>query len=186
MTIRQRTAEDLPRLVQVLTDQQAVSGYPIRWPLPFPTEEFLVRVGELDAWVAVDGGEVVGHVSVLRPRDGWECEGWTAATGEPAGRLAAVSVLFVDSARGARGIGSRLLETAVTRIRELGMLPVLDVVQEHSVAADLYRRRGWQVVGEVRPPWLPPARLPVLLMTLPDTEPDPGGSDDPGSDRAHG
>lgn len=166
VTVRARRPGDVPRLVELLGAQQAGSGYPVRWPLPFPVEEFLVREGELGAWVAVVGGEVVGHVSVLRPRAGWEAEGWVAGTGEPVERLAAVAVLFVDPAAGGRGVGTVLLGRAVSYIREVGRVPVLDVVQEHSVAADLYRRRGWRVVGEARPPWLPRDRRPVLLMTL--------------------
>ncbi len=167
VTVRARQAEDLPRLVEVLEAQQPSSGYPVRWPLPMPVEEFVVRAGELGAWVALADGLVVGHASLLHPRAGWESEGWTAGTGLAVDRLAAVSVLFVDPAFGGQGIGTRLLDIAVARARARGRLPVLDVVQEHSIAADLYRRRGWQVVAEVRPPWLPKDRLPVLMMMLP-------------------
>ena len=103
--------------MQVLADQQAGSGYPTRWPLPFPVEQFLVRAGELDAWVAVDGGEVVGHVSVLRPRAGWESDGWAAGTGLAPGLLAAVGVLFVDPAVAARGPARRLPAPASLRRR---------------------------------------------------------------------
>ncbi len=166
VVIRARAECDLPHLVRVLGGQQAGSGYPVRWPLPFPVEEFLVRPGELGAWVAVTGGAVVGHVSLLHPRPGWESDGWVAGTGHLADRLAAVSVLFVDPDVGGCGIGGALLDTCVGRARELGRIPVLDVVQEHSVAAGFYARRGWRVVGEARPPWLPPDREPVLLMAL--------------------
>lgn len=166
MAVRARRPADLPALVDLLGAQQAGSGYPVRWPLPFPVEEFLVRPGELGAWVAVAGDRVVGHVSVLHPREGWEAEGWLAGTGLGPERLAAVSVLFVDPTVAGRGIGTRLLDTAVDRARALDRTPVLDVVQEHSIAADLYRRRGWRVIGEARPPWLPPDRRPVLLMSL--------------------
>ena len=92
----------------------------------------------------------------------------TGTTGRPASALAAVGVLFVDPAVTGRGIGSTLLATAVARARELGRTPVLDVVSENSRALALYQRRGWQVVGEARPPWLPADRHPLLLMALPD------------------
>ena len=167
VTVRARRPEDLPRLVEVLAAQQPSSGYPVRWPLPMPVEEFVVRPGEIRAWVSTSTDLVVGHVSLLRPRPGWEAEAWTVGTALSADRLAAVSVLFVDPAQRERGIGSRLLDTAVAHARGLGLSPVLDVVQEHSVAADLYRRRGWEVVAEVRPPWLPEDRRPVLMMMLP-------------------
>ena len=47
--IRRRRHEDLPALVEVLAAQQPTSRYPMRWPLPFPIEQFVVRDGELAA-----------------------------------------------------------------------------------------------------------------------------------------
>lgn len=167
VTLRERRADDLPRLEAVLAAQQPLTGYPVRWPLPFPVTEFLARSGELGAWVAELEGRVVGHVSLVHPRAGWEADGWVAGTGRPASALAAVSVLFVDPAAGRRGVGSALLARAVERARALGRHPVLDVVQENAAAVLLYRARGWRVVGEARPPWLPEDREPVLLMALP-------------------
>ncbi len=167
VTVRPRAAEDVTHLVRLLGEQQAGSGYPVRWPLPFPTEDFVVRSTELAAWVAVVDGEVVGHVSLLALGPGWDTDAWVAATGEEPAAMAAVGVLFVDPARAGLGIGSRLLATAVERARTLGRLPVLDVVQETPRAVELYRRHGWQEVGRVRPPWLPEGRLPLLLMALP-------------------
>ena len=164
--VRPRDPADLPALVTILATQQQASGYPVRWPLPFPAEDFVARSGELGAWVAEVDGDLAGHVAVLEPGDGWETEAFVAGTGLEPDRLAAVSALFVDPDVRGRGLGSRLLDVAVERIRALGRVPVLDVVQEHSVAADLYRRRGWRVVGEVRPHWLPADRAPVLVMTL--------------------
>jgi hypothetical protein len=38
--------------VTLLGEQQPVTAYPLRWPLPFPVEQFLVRETEEDAWVA--------------------------------------------------------------------------------------------------------------------------------------
>ncbi|MGL4176230.1 MAG: GNAT family N-acetyltransferase [Dermatophilaceae bacterium] len=167
-TIRDRTASDLPELVRLLGDQQAGSGYPMRWPLPFPVEDFLVRPGELGAWVAADdAGAVVGHVSVLDPRPGWDTDAWVAATGMRVDHLAAVSVLVVDRASAGRGIGRALLGRAVDHARDLGRTPVLDVAGDATRAVELYRRHGWQVVGEVVPPWLPHGRHPLLLMALP-------------------
>ncbi len=131
--LRPREERDLPPLVALLGLQQAGSGYPVRWPLPFPVEDFLVRPGELGAWVATDADRVVGHVSLLQPREGWEADGWGAGTGLPPERLAAVSVLFVDPRLGRRGIGTALLDRAVAAARHLGRVPVLDVVQENAV-----------------------------------------------------
>lgn len=172
VTVRPRRAADVPRVVHLLGEQQAGSGYPHRWPLPYPAEEFVVRRSELAAWVAVDVDEVVGHVALLDPRPGWETDAWTAATGLPPDRMAAVGVLFVDPSRAGRGAGSTLLRTAVAHARVLRRTPVLDVVPESTRAVELYRRHGWQEVGQVRPPWLAAGRLPLLLMALPEDEPD--------------
>src|SRR6476620_4589134 len=59
--IRARTPDDLPALAEVLAAQQPYSGYPQRWTLPFPAEDFIRRDGEDAAWVADLDAEVVGH-----------------------------------------------------------------------------------------------------------------------------
>jgi GNAT superfamily N-acetyltransferase len=168
VALRERRPDDLPRLVEVLTAQQADSGYPVRWPLPFPVEDFVVRAGELGAWVAEIEGVVAGHVALLHPASGWEADAFAEAMDLSAERMATMSTLFVDAQRRGAGIGTRLIDVAVAHARALGRVPVLDVVQEHSPAAALYRRRGWRVVGQARPHWLPADREPVLLMTLDD------------------
>ena len=115
MTVRPRAAADLPALVAVLEAQRPASGYPVRWPLPFPAEEFIARRTELAAWVALDGDDVVGHVALLDVAPGWEADGWGAGTGRPASALAAVAVLFVDPDASGRGVGSALLAATALR-----------------------------------------------------------------------
>jgi len=51
-SIRPRRDDDVAVLADLLIEQQPVSRYPYRWPLPFPVEDFLVRDGEQAAWVA--------------------------------------------------------------------------------------------------------------------------------------
>jgi len=122
VTVRERIPADLPVLAEVLEEQQPHTGYPQRWPLPSPVEEFLTRPGELGAWVATldDDPAPVGHVSVTTPGSGPEVDGWVAAVGRPAEELAAVSVLFVDHRVSGRGVGGALLDAAVAFIRESG------------------------------------------------------------------
>jgi ribosomal protein S18 acetylase RimI-like enzyme len=167
VSIRPRRPQDLAPLAEVLAAQRPHSGYPQRWPLPFPVEEFLQRAAELAAWVAELDGVVVGHVAATAVQPGDMATGWSAGTGRPLTELAEVSVLFVDHGAAGNGVGSALLSTAVDFIRSRGQHPVLDVVQETQKAVALYRRRGWEVVGETRPWWLPDDHLPVLLMVLP-------------------
>ena len=168
VTIRPRRPEDLAPLADVLAQQQSHTGYPQRWPLPFPVQEFLHRPAQLQAWVAELDGVVVGHVAVAAVQPGDMATAWSAGTGRPLDGLAEVSVLFVDHRTAGRGVGSALLGTAVDFIRGTGRTPVLDVVQETENAVRLYERGGWRVVGQTRPPWLPDDHRPVLLMVLPD------------------
>ncbi|WP_406830765.1 GNAT family N-acetyltransferase [Pedococcus sp. KACC 23699] len=167
VSIRPRRPEDLPVLARVLAEQRPHSNYPQRWPLPMPVEEFLHRPAQLEAWVAEIDGVVVGHVAVAAVQPGDMAAGWSAGTGRPMSELAEVSVLFVDHATSGHGVGAALLGTAVGFIRDSGWTPVLDVVQETTRAVRLYERKGWVVVGETRPPWLPEDHRPVLLMVLP-------------------
>ena len=168
VVVRERTGADVPALATVLADQQPHSGYPQNWPLPYPVESFIARADEDAAWVAELHGRVVGHVAVSRVEPGLEADLWTAGAGRPREELAAVAVLFVDHTMVGRGVGKALLARAVAAIRGSGRTPVLDVVQETASAVELYRRTGWQVVGEGRPRWLPDDHLPVLFMVLPD------------------
>jgi ribosomal protein S18 acetylase RimI-like enzyme len=176
LLVRPRRADDLTALADVLSAQQPHSGYPQRWPLPWPVEQFLTRSHELGAWVAEVDDRVVGHVAVTGVDPSEEAEGWSRATGRPLDELATVAVLFVDHTLTGRGVGSALLTVAVEHIRSLGRVPVLDVVQESPEAVRLYERHGWQVVGEARPVWLPDHLLPVLLMVLPDAASAEGAS----------
>jgi GNAT superfamily N-acetyltransferase len=168
VVVRDRTGADIAALARVLADQQPHSGYPQNWPLPYPVESFIARADEDAAWVAELEGRVVGHVAVSRVQPGLEADLWTVGAGRPREELAAVAVLFVDHTMVGKGVGKALLARAVTAIRESGRTPVLDVVQETASAVELYRRSGWQVVGEGRPWWLPDDHLPVLFMVLPD------------------
>jgi GNAT superfamily N-acetyltransferase len=172
--IRSRVPADLPALAAVLAEQQPHSGYPQRWPLPFPVEEFIARSSEESAWVAEVAGRPVGHVAVSRVEPGLEGGIWSVGAARPVDELAAVSVLFVDHRLARQGVGSALLAKVVEAIRAKGRMPVLDVVQETTSAVELYRRRGWQVVGEGRPWWLPADHRPVLFMVLP-----PDGATEP-------
>ncbi|WP_211357211.1 GNAT family N-acetyltransferase [Nocardioides rubriscoriae] len=162
--VRERRPDDLPVLCDLLAAQQAESSYPVRWPLPFPVHDFLVRPGELKAWVVEVDGEVAGHVTAASVDEALApvFEGATGAHGHHM-----VSVLFTGAAARGRGLGGLLLDTAVAWIRERGHVPVLDVVPVHAPALALYRSRGWVEVGSWRFPWLAPELPDVALMALP-------------------
>jgi GNAT superfamily N-acetyltransferase len=163
VVIRERRDEDIPALATALAEQQAATQYPVRWPLPFPVERFLVRPDEERAWVAEVDDRVVGHVAVyalagdLRPH-------FVEAIGTD--QLAELAVLFVAGDVIGTGVGGRLHDTAVDWIIASGRQPVLDVVPVHARAVEVYRHRGWRVVGEVRPVWLAEDFPTLVLMTL--------------------
>lgn len=163
LTIRERRADDLPRLVELLVEQQPTSTYPIRWPLPFPVEEFLVRPSERRAWVAESDGDLVGHVTVTDP--GELTARFAAGTG--ATSFGMISVLFTGLASRGLGAGGSLLDTAVAWVQERAEVPVLDVIPTHGTALQVYRERGWVEVGRERFAWLSPDLPDVLLMALP-------------------
>ncbi|MCW2817533.1 MAG: hypothetical protein JWR42_320 [Marmoricola sp.] len=164
MVVRPRRPDDLPVLVELLGAQQAVTEYPLRWPLPFPVEQFLVRTGERAAWVVEVGGEVAGHVAVSAPEPDDELsEAVRAMLGHA--DFALVTVLFVGLGHGGRGLGSLLLDTATDWIHAQGRAPVLDVVPTHDRAVGLYLARGWREIGRLRLPWLTPDRPDLLVMT---------------------
>ena len=162
-TVRPRRAADLPALVTLLAEQQPRTAYPLRWPLPFPVEDFLVRPSEEAAWVVEVDGSVAGHVAVMTPDDELGPR-FVDLLGTD--RLALVSVLFVGLGHGGHGLGGLLLDTAVAAIRESGRLPALDVVPTHARAVGLYRSRGWREAGQLRPSWLAPDRPALLVMAL--------------------
>ena len=94
---------------------------------------------------------------------------WSAGSGRPVEELAAVSVLVVDHEHTGLGIGSRLMDTCEAHVRDLGRHPVLEVVGgAHGRAVSLYLVRGWRVLGDVKPHWLPEGEGPVHIMDLPD------------------
>jgi len=163
LVVRERRDDDVPVLAVVLAEQQSTSRYPVRWPLPIPVEDFLVRPGEERAWVAEVDGRVVGHVAVYT-LDGNLREPFVTAIGSE--DLAELAVLFVAADVIGTGIGGRLHDTAVDWIVATGRQPVLDVVPVHDRAVEVYRHRGWEVVGEVRPVWLAEDFPTLTLMTL--------------------
>jgi GNAT superfamily N-acetyltransferase len=141
--IRSRTEDDLERLVRALAMVAAEDGYPTRWPRdPVGWIRSKALIG---AWVAADGGEVVGHVNLRWPGDQMPVRMWRAA-GEP-GECALISRLFVVPPARRSGLGRALLDVACARAVELDRRPVLDVVDDNRAAVAMYRRLGWTDLG---------------------------------------
>lgn len=139
VTVRTRTADDLPELVVIgrRTHQQdrypwrdhgAALGHFLTGPQP-----------ALGAWVAEHDGRVVGQAVLAEPTPGW-----AAAGGLPAD-VVAISRLLVDPDVRRSGAATALLATAVAagRPRPVG----LDVVLANPGPVCFYERLGWTRTG---------------------------------------
>ncbi len=170
VVVRPRVPSDVPSVCELLMRQQPLTRYPYRNPLPFPVEQFVVRDGELAAWVAEDEGpqgRLLGHVSLCEVGEHHLGPRWAEAVGRPVGGLATVSVLVVDPEATGRGIARSLLDACEEHARGLDRVPVLEVLSLQARAAGVYRSRGWREIGEDDPDWLPPGTgLRVTLMVL--------------------
>jgi GNAT superfamily N-acetyltransferase len=86
--------------------------------------------------------------------------------GEPAGSVSVgngfLRTLYVLPAHQGRGVGSRLHDYALERLRALGEDEAkLWTLEENHVARRFYERRGWQLSGETRVVEFPPHPLDV-------------------------
>ncbi len=110
---------------------------------------FLSSDDQIEAWVVVDDGEIVGQVA-LHDRTGPAAMDMAARAADvDQSSLAAVARLVVDPAQHRRGIGRLLLDTAMNEAHRLKRWPMLDVVQHHEKAIAMYEAAGWELLGEV-------------------------------------
>ncbi len=145
MVIRSRAADDLDAVVDALSRVAHADGYPSRWPED--PASWLRTDNLLGAWVADQGGEILGHV-VLRPaRNQLPVRLWCSRSGEDPDSCAVLSRLFVAPHARRLGIGGALVEAAWDRARDMNLRPVLDVAEANQDAIKLYRRLGWTQIG---------------------------------------
>jgi ribosomal protein S18 acetylase RimI-like enzyme len=113
-------------------------------PPPDPDRPFLGRFGTDNVLVAVDGEELVGSL-VLGP--------WSPL--ESSRHVAEVNGIAVDPDRQGEGIGARLLDAAIARVRERGKRRlVLRVLSTNAGARRLYERHGFELQGGHREAFL--------------------------------
>jgi GNAT superfamily N-acetyltransferase len=134
------------------------SGYPSRWP--DDPGGWLTPRTMVSAWVAEHGGEIAGHVALVR---GLNVECLLRATGLPVETLGGVVRLYVDPGFQRLGLARALLDTAASAADDHGLKPVLDVVADSAPAVALYERAGWQLVGTQPATWTDPdGSVPVI------------------------
>jgi GNAT superfamily N-acetyltransferase len=145
--IRPRTSGDFAQLRALAAHVHATDGYPVYVP-GGDLLRFLTEPRSLAAWVAEEGGRLVGHVAVNSESNQFVMKAVREAGIE--GDLAVVARLLVDPGARRQGIGMQLLAQARTHGELLGRTPVLDVVATSVPAVSLYREAGWKEIGEAR------------------------------------
>jgi GNAT superfamily N-acetyltransferase len=147
MVLRERVAADVDGCVALARRTHETDRYPMH--IPDDLRLFIVTPDALAAWVAVEDGDIVGHVA-LRPRAGPSA---TALAREALGldpdHLGVVSRLLVSPEHRRMGIGRSLLELACDEAWARGRWPVLDVVTFQHAAIRLYESCGWVRAGQV-------------------------------------
>ena len=126
-------------------------------PRPDSTRPFLDRFGRANLIVAIVGEALVGSL-ILGP--------WAAL--ESSRHVVEVKGLAVDPDRQGEGIGSRLLDAAIDRVRTEGRRRlVLRVLATNEGARHLYESRGFELEGAHREAFLlEGAYVDDLLMAL--------------------
>lgn len=164
--IRPRRAPDLPVCVAALAQVHVADGYPTNWPER--PADWLGGGSLVGAWVAELDGCVVGHVALCRSAaDDVAPTMWSGREGVAVEETAVVSRLFVAPGARGHGIGAGLLARVVAEAGELGVHPVLDVVESDTSATALYERTGWQFLGTGRQRWSPRQTVTVRCYAAP-------------------
>ena len=126
-TIRPMREDDLPRVLEI-------ENACFTMPWKEGTFRGLMRRGDTDLFVAEQGGGVAGYAAC-----------WTVIDQSELGNVAVAS-----EARG-RGLGGALVDAVVERVKERGAREVfLEVRESNHLAQEIYRDRGFVVVGRRR------------------------------------
>ncbi|MEU8702006.1 GNAT family N-acetyltransferase [Streptomyces sp. NPDC048680] len=156
--IRRRRDDDVKACVEALATVHEADRYPARWPAD--PAGWLTPDGLLEAWVAVDGTDVLGHVALTRTD-----RVMAADAGHPPDELASVSRLFATASARRRGVASALLATATTAATAIGLRLVLEVEDGGGAAVALYERAGWRHAGSRPGDWRTADGRTALLHT---------------------
>ena len=144
--IRRRKAGDLAMCGRLLE----VVHYDARYPAlrPEPPRAWLEHPSVHDAWVCERVGRILGHVAVSDvARDSLSALRWRETTERSSSDLMAVSRFFVRPTAREQGIGTALLDLAVTEIRRQHRLPVLEMISARRDGFPFLTSRGWRLVA---------------------------------------
>jgi GNAT superfamily N-acetyltransferase len=143
--VRPRRPRDVGASTRLLGVVYCADHYPDR--LPGSAHAWLVH-DVLDAWVAEQHGQVLGHVATVRVgTDPLSAGRWREITGLSPTDLLGLSRFFVRRSERGKGIGTALLSTAAADVRRQGLVPVLETVSESRTAIPTLRDAGWQLLA---------------------------------------
>ncbi|MCK1796214.1 GNAT family N-acetyltransferase [Streptomyces sp. XM4193] len=145
MDVRPFRESDLPGAAKALIEVHGTDGYPVEG-VSAP-ESWLRSVRVRQAWVADSGGEITGHVALVRPRGEAAAVLWAERSGESQAQLLVLARLFVLRKARRRAVGERLVRAAMGYGHEQGQRLVLDVLAKDQAAKRLYERLGWRPIG---------------------------------------
>lgn len=149
MHVRAGHHDDLPAVARLMARSQQLDG---TYPAPHyagdsatTVARWLTRHEALARWVAVDDGEVVGHVQLSAVHD----PGLAAVLDGQGGADGHLEVgrLVVAAGTRRRGTGAGLLDAAVAGARARGARPCLCVLATQHAAVALYRAAGFEELG---------------------------------------
>ena len=144
--IRGRRSHDLAAAARLLGLVVAEGQYPL--PRPESRRAWLTGPGIQDAWIAERDGELLGHIALSRVGlDAVSAMRWREVTGRATADLAGVSRFFVRSRVRGQGIGTSLLQAAVTEARARGLVPVAEMMSASRDGIRLYEKQGWRLAA---------------------------------------
>ena len=147
LLVRERTSNDVAACVAILKDVYADVGYPVRGV--DDALEFLTG-SSLASWVAVEDGEVVGHVCITAAdRSDAAVALWMDQNPNDTS-IAELSRLFTQPNRQRAGIASALVEkaTAWAAAQNVRLILMALDLPRLQPAIRFYKRSGWRKYGD--------------------------------------
>ncbi|WP_435735898.1 GNAT family N-acetyltransferase [Cellulosimicrobium sp. PMB13] len=150
--VRREVALDL--VVDALRSVHLHDGYPTVWPQD--PVAWLEPEGTLDAWLAIDDDDLLGHALLVRGEQVEHAAEIERAAGVPITAIGGLSRLFVVPTARGTGVAASLLDQVEAAAAERGIRLALDVVDDGGPAVRLYERRGWTRVAAGPASWVRP------------------------------
>ncbi|GAA4209981.1 GNAT family N-acetyltransferase [Actinocatenispora rupis] len=167
--IRVRTPDDIPACVRGLKEVYESDGYPVEGVSD--AEGWLFPDGLLEAWVAEEGGEVLGHAAACEPRGEAAVTMLIDQTGMTEDQIAVIARLFVVPRGRGKSFGQRLAFAAFEYAQRLGRRIVFDVMTKDQAAIRLYERLGCVRLGTTTHVFGDGQEVPAYCYVAPETQP---------------